>query len=314
MSFANAAKAAKVVVERAAPLVGTATVLAVQSPAQAREVQQASSALAQISRIQDEFEMVDFDGTKPIFRPVFSNEEITTAANDLRSLIEEPESETSEGSAADAIIEAAAPAFAQGARLATLHQADVDAAFSIATRLLSRPGVQREIAIAALTDPEVLRTLGAHPDPHGYLTSRGFAVSGLLPDAPANPDASLAPGVTITEVLEGAAAPEVAARGPAEEAKDPIAQLIDNVVKGLEWTGHRIADVAAWLRARLAPQEPEQEQEGDLDGKAAEGGAAPGARRGGGGGAAGLLDKAGKVAVVIVLLIVFRRAGLPFIR
>lgn len=54
MSFVNAAKAAKAVAERAAPLAGTAAVLAVQSPAQAREVQQAgpSSAIAQISRIQ----------------------------------------------------------------------------------------------------------------------------------------------------------------------------------------------------------------------------------------------------------------------
>lgn len=55
MSFANAAKAAKAVAERAAPLAaGTAAVLAAQPAAQAREIQQAgpSSAISRIARIQ----------------------------------------------------------------------------------------------------------------------------------------------------------------------------------------------------------------------------------------------------------------------
>lgn len=96
--------------------------------------------------------------------------------------------------------------------------------------------------------------------------------------------------------------------GEGEEGRgrDPIAQVLDGVVRGLEWTGHRIADVGAWLRERLAGAAEES----------VEGAGAEGEERGPGrrGGVEGILKKVGQVAVLLVMIIVFRRAGLHFAR
>jgi hypothetical protein len=159
--------------------------------------------------------------------------------------------------------------------------------------------VQREITAAALSDPAVLEALGARgPDLDGYLVSQGFAARGLLPG----------PSAVVDEASGGERAGADAGGLMAEgEGKDPLVALVDAAVQGLEWAGHRIADLGAWLRARLAPPAP-AEAEGAAGGKAGGGGRPTGGPFGPG----GVLDKVSKVAVLIVLLIVFKKAGMGF--
>ncbi|KIZ07276.1 hypothetical protein MNEG_0671 [Monoraphidium neglectum] len=326
MSFA--AKAAKAVAERAAPLAGTAAVLAAQPVAQAREAHQAgpSSALSQIARIQDEFELVDFEGTKPIFsRPIFADDEITLAAQAFRTLVsveDEPDTDTSEGAIADAFIEA--PPFGLPASAAPrpalvdigmldLRQEEMRAALQVANRVLRHPGVQREMAAAALSDPEVLSILGARPDLDGYLVARGFAARGLLPGG----DGTLAEAAVVEEAGAEAGGGDAGAAAQARAGeRDPLAQALANVVRGLEWTGARIADLHAWLRGRFAPpSEAAAAEEVAAAGREAKMGTAAAAGEGSSRRERRrpdpwrVLERAGQVAVVLVLLILFRRAG-----
>ncbi|KAI8476054.1 MAG: hypothetical protein J3K34DRAFT_402797 [Monoraphidium minutum] len=326
MSFANAAKAAKAVAERAAPLAGTAAVFAMQPPAQAREIQGAgpSSAISRVQRIQDEFELVDFEGSKPVFsKPIFSDDEIASAAQAFRALVssdDEPGTDSSDGAAADAVIEAPPPfglpsagaprpAFVDmGAR--ELRQEEMRAALQIANRVLRHPGVQREIAAAALADPEVLAVLGARPDLDGYLVEQGFAARGLLTGA----DGAAEPRIVEEDAPGAAPAGPTPARRPRAgaaaarqirvdlDSRDPLVAMLDGVVKGLEWTGARISEFGSWLRDRLSPPAPKAEANA-----AADGAPAPAAR--GEAGAEGLLKRAGQVAVLLVMIMILGRAG-----
>ncbi|GBF98440.1 hypothetical protein Rsub_11085 [Raphidocelis subcapitata] len=300
MSFARAAKA---VAERAAPLAGTAAVLATQAPVAAREAPGPSAALARIARIQDEFELVDMDGTRPIFsKPIFGEDDIAGAAQTFVNLAtgsDEPDSEaTSDGGAADLVIEGLlSPRGPAGRVAAAARDAELSAALAIATRVLRNPGVQREIALAALSDPEVLAALGARgPELDSYLLSQGFAARGLLPCA-----AGAGASARVEEVTDGGA--ELLSEGA---GRDPLAALVDGAVAAIEAVGRRIADAGAWLRARLGG-EADGGAEAAAEGEAAAGkaGAAPPRRQG----LAGVMDKVGKVAVLLVLIIIFKRAG-----
>lgn len=143
---------------------------------------------------------------------------------------DEPESETSEGSAADAVIEALMSPRPQA--LARRQGDELDRAILVATRLLRYPGVQREITAAALSDPEVLDALGARePDLGGYLVSQGFAARGLLPG----------PSAEVSEVDDAADAGGLMSEG---QGRDPLVAMVDGVVRGLEWAGARVAGAA----------------------------------------------------------------------
>ncbi len=164
---------------------------------------------------------------------------------------------------------------------------------------LRNPAVQREIAAAALTDPQVLEAFGARgADLDGYLLSQGFAARGLLPAGSGANDGLQAPSCSNVASDGGPIVTDVSDLISEGTGRDPLVAMIDGVVASIEKVGQSISEAGAWLKAKLLPAE--QPAEVKAKGTGAEKGEE---------GAAGLMAMVAKVAVVLVMIILFKRAA-----
>ncbi|KAG2486736.1 hypothetical protein HYH03_014662 [Edaphochlamys debaryana] len=268
------------------PAAAAAAAAALQGPAHARappaQTQAAARAVAPhapskiVDRDTDGWVMAEVEDQVVVFQP-YSAQEVDEAASTVMALwggsgrISEPGDEggaadgpsssgssfsgsAGDGALADSIIEAAAAASADavaGGR--SQDRSQLEALMAITTKMLRRPGMQREVVACMLEDVEVRELmLRQCSDLDRYLVTAGIAVNPPLLTAPEGE-----PGTPTGGASSGASA---APGGP-----DLVSRVVGAVAGAFERAGDALASLGSWLRGRLAalmgPQGGEGEQE-----------------------------------------------------
>ncbi|KXZ51805.1 hypothetical protein GPECTOR_11g247 [Gonium pectorale] len=180
----------------------------------------------------------------------------------------------SDGAAADAIIEATAAAALGDSGQRGGDRQQLQDLMAITTRLLRRPGMQREVVLCMMEDPEVRELmLRQCSDLDRYLLAAGITNPQLLP-APSDGESTPAAGGI--DAVAGAAGPSAGTDG--RSRPDLVSRLVGVVAGALEHAGNALARLGDWLRRHVAMamgQELEEEVE-----EVGAGGAAPGSARG----------------------------------
>ncbi|KAG2454087.1 hypothetical protein HYH02_001127 [Chlamydomonas schloesseri] len=167
---------------------------------------------------------------------------------------------------ADAYIEAAAAANAQavasGQRAREREQ--LEGLMAITTRLLRRPGMQREVVLCMLEDEEVRDLmLRQCSDLDRYLVAAGIHTPQLLPPAAAAAAAaagSLLPEAAAPEAETDAQQPQPQPRqGAGGAGGGPgglVSKLVGAVAGAIERAGDALAFLGGWLRRHIAATLP----------------------------------------------------------
>ncbi|GLC35404.1 hypothetical protein PLESTB_000568200 [Pleodorina starrii] len=147
---------------------------------------------------------------------------------------------------ANAVIEAAAAANADALALGRKRDREqLEDLMAITTRMLRRPGMQREVVMCMMEDPEVRELmLRQCDDLDRYLLAAGIHAPHLLP-APENVDISVSDGSGDSAAASAGAAPR--AGGPTL-----VSRVVNAVAGALERAGDALASLGGWLRGRLA--------------------------------------------------------------
>ncbi|KAG2432526.1 hypothetical protein HXX76_008871 [Chlamydomonas incerta] len=231
---------------------------------------------------------------------------------------------------ADAYIEAAAAANAHA--VAAGHRArerqQLEGLMTITTRLLRRPGMQREVVLCMLEDEEVRDLmLRQCSDLDRYLLAAGIHTPQLLPPAAAAeaaaaaaaaPACLLAASASLHDADAATATPRTQQQPQPHQGGGPgglVNKLVGVVAGAIEKAGDALAFLGGWLRRHLAAtlpfvgpadhqpqagswgeqeeQEQEGEQEEEQEQEGVEGVRRQGARAARGGGGSGTQPKRG---------------------
>lgn len=192
--------------------------------------------------IKEEWELADISSDRVIFKPA----DIEEAASYLTRAIgggDDDELWTSDGEAADSIIELDCHASQQAA-----PRQEWGSAVAMASRLLKSPAVQQEIVAAALEDPEVFAILAQRQDVVKYLCDSGFAAAGLLTAPPEGADA---------------ASEFAAAAGKGEEAEPgSLPNWVHAVARPVEALGDSLVQLGSWIRTKFSGEAAANKEEG----------------------------------------------------
>ncbi|GFR45238.1 hypothetical protein Agub_g6636 [Astrephomene gubernaculifera] len=187
----------------------------------------------------------------------------------------------SDGRLADAVIEAAACASAEAVlRGERREREELEALMTITTRMLRRPGLQREVVMAMIEDAEVAQLMMRQcGDLDRYLLAAGIPNPQLLP-APSD-DTSTTSSSEPAAPAAASAAPSAAPGG----GPTLVSRVAGAVASALERAGDALSSLGAWLRRRaeeliagLQQQGAEEEVEG-ASSSGGRGGGAGGKRR-----------------------------------
>uniref|UniRef100_A0A7S0R4A8 Uncharacterized protein n=1 Tax=Chlamydomonas leiostraca TaxID=1034604 RepID=A0A7S0R4A8_9CHLO len=278
---------------------------AAQPTAQARApVQVAERAPQNVNRksLDEEWLLTEFDKETLLFKP-YKVEEIDAAVAEVyamagtrvappagaagpsvvieevggdgaRRASETGTADTSEGVTADLVIEQASMRGAPAPAPASASQAQLSALLQVTSKLMQRPGFQREVVACMLEEAEVrdlILRLDERASLDAYLAAVGIHSPGLLPPAAA--------------AAVAAAAQEAGAQGgeEGEEGENPVDKIMRAIEAVINRANSALAGLGGWLRDRMqhigrllaaklgVEQEEEQEEHVDAAGAQASG-------------------------------------------
>lgn len=241
-------------------------------------------------KITDDWVIPELNRDIVIFKP----EELERATEDVQAMLagcsashgHDEESETSEGTMADSVIELADATRLQPAQAATaggpMH---LDLLFRTANRLLQQPGMQQVVLDTMLNDPEIRGILAEQGDDMArFLAQGGIIPSGLLTDGGA--------GARPSEIqMEPLPAPRPRAYNPStglrelgtddeeegEEEEGPnflqnlLAAAGQGIGQGIEAAGEQLSGLGRWIRAKIGGVLPAEAKDPDTGKPAGEG-------------------------------------------
>jgi len=255
-------------------------------------------------KIKDDWELADFDKGRVLFEPA----DIDDATSSLRSAyvttspeaLDDLETDTTEGSAADEIIELSTATRLQPfGEQPAWQEYDLAEVFQVANRLLKAPGVQQEMIKAALADPEVFSILNAKADLAGYLESTGFAPRGLIGPAEASDSSRIGTGTALTVV------PKDTTGAPAAAEGGFWASVAVGIAGEVEELGKGLLRVSRWLKSKVGltgQSTGDKTEDGEQVGEDDE---AESARKVGG----RFMQLVGVAMLAIVMVVIVRKPG-----
>ncbi|GIL74516.1 hypothetical protein Vretimale_2210 [Volvox reticuliferus] len=192
---------------------------------------------------------------------------------------------------ANAVIEATAAATADAVAMGRNEERkQLNDLMAITTRMLRRPGMQREVVMCMLDDPEVRQLMMDRcNDLDRYLTAAGIYNPGLLPP-PEN--------ISFTGDASSAGNAAGAGNAPRPGGPDMVSRLVGTVATVLQRAGGALAPLAGWLRRRLQALFSSENEERTDEGVGAREGAAAG-----GGGALGQTGQVLRTVMVLAVLV-----------